>query len=197
MDPSPPRDNEEWPTPTRRTTRMLRRYARLSYRQIERSTGGPQSTAHRHAHYDTSRTYRKRGRKSKLSTEILDKIIQSLLGHYKKQISSWNSLVKKWNLNVFQPYACSRICRPDQGYHKCKACQKGYINPQNLKKRFEFAVKHVDEPIEFWKRVVFTDECHFERNNKSVDFAIRAPGERFCADCIQIQRKKSTTRFSV
>ncbi|KFY91584.1 hypothetical protein V500_04591 [Pseudogymnoascus sp. VKM F-4518 (FW-2643)] len=61
MDSSPPRANEEWPTPSRRTSRVLRRYAHLSYRQIERTTGIPKSTVHRHTHYNTSRTYRHPG----------------------------------------------------------------------------------------------------------------------------------------
>lgn len=49
---------------------------------------------------------------------------------------------------------------------------------------------HKDKDEDYWKQVVFTDGVHFAWNNRSVDFVIRAPGQRFCSDCIKYVDRK-------
>jgi len=197
MDSSPPPTNGEWPTPSKRTSRVLSRYAHMSVRKISTATGIPKSTVHDQLKASTSRTRekRKRGRKHKIDDDTIHKMIASLQGHYKERVKHWSELRSDWGLdctdqtlsNAFQRY----------GYHKCKACQKGLISPLNIARRHEFAQAHTETSIDFWKRVVFTDELHFARNNRSVDYVIRAPGQRFCSDCIQVRRQTTNVEYSV
>jgi transposase len=92
MDSSPPRPNQEWPTPSRRTSRVLKRYANYSERQVAAATGIPKSTVHDHLSRLTSRTYRQRGRKAKISISTIEKMIKALKGHYKERVKLWAEL---------------------------------------------------------------------------------------------------------
>ncbi|GFT27543.1 transposable element Tcb1 transposase [Trichonephila clavipes] len=40
--------------------------------------------------------------------------------------------------------------------------KKPYISEVNRKRRLEFAVKHKNKPMDFWKKVIFSDESKFE-----------------------------------
>ncbi|CAK9827588.1 Transposable element Tcb1 transposase [Anthophora retusa] len=47
-------------------------------------------------------------------------------------------------------------------YHGRVARKKYFVNETNRKKRLEFAKQHINTPIEYWNRVIFTDESKFE-----------------------------------
>ncbi|KFX88556.1 hypothetical protein V490_07570 [Pseudogymnoascus sp. VKM F-3557] len=197
MDSSPPPENGNWPTPSRRTSRTLRRYTDYSIRQIAQRTGIPKSTVFDHISAPTSRTIAKykTGRNHKCDSDTIDKIITSLQGHYNERVKPWAKLIKEWNLSI----SARTLAREfnARGYYKCKACQKGLISPLNLQRRLQFAEDNWNQSIIYWKSVIFTDECHFARNNRSVDYVIRARGQRFCSDCIQVRRKQTNVEFSV
>lgn len=46
--------------------------------------------------------------------------------------------------------------------HSHFARKRPFINNRNKKKRLEFAKKYANQPMEFWKRVLWTDESKFE-----------------------------------
>lgn len=48
-----------------------------------------------------------------------------------------------------------------KGYRGRVARKKPYISPKNVKKRLDYALKYVDKPVEFWEKVIFTDESKF------------------------------------
>ena len=195
MDSSPPLQNQDWPTPSRRTSRVLKRYANFSERQIAAATGIPKSTVHDHLSLPTSRTYRPRGCKTKIDSDTIEKMIASLQGHYNERIKPWSKLREQWDLNCTDQTLANAFAR--HGYYKYKACQKGYISPQNITRRLRFCEEHIYKSIDWWKRVVFTDELHFARNNRSVDYVIRQPGQRFYSDCIQVQCQKTKIEWLV
>jgi len=41
------------------------------------------------------------------------------------------------------------------GYHKCRACQKGYLSPVTVEKRKAFALDHGSWQLDRWKQVEF------------------------------------------
>jgi transposase len=122
-------------------------------------------------------------------------MITSLQGHYNERVKPWATLIKEWNLSI----SARTLAREfnAQGYYKCKACQKGLISLLNLQRRLQFAEDNWNQSITYWKSVIFTDECHLSRNNRSVDYVIRARGQQFCSDCIQVQQKQTNVEFSV
>ncbi|KFY61567.1 hypothetical protein V497_02873, partial [Pseudogymnoascus sp. VKM F-4516 (FW-969)] len=123
MDSSPPLDNQDWPTPSRRTSRVLKRYANFSERQIAAATGIPKSTVHDHLTLPTSRTYRPRGRKTKIDSDTIEKMITSLQGHYNERSKPWSKLREQWKLDCTDQTLANAFAR--HSYYKCKACQKG------------------------------------------------------------------------
>jgi DNA-binding transcriptional ArsR family regulator len=68
MDSSPPPTDGEWPTPSKRTSRVLSKYAHMSVRKIATATGIPKPTVQNHLKAPPSRTRNKqrRGRKCKV-----------------------------------------------------------------------------------------------------------------------------------
>jgi hypothetical protein len=46
-------------------------------------------------------------------------------------------------------------------YHGRVARRKYFVSEANRKKRLEFAKKYINTPMEYWKRVIFTDESKF------------------------------------
>jgi hypothetical protein len=72
-------------------------------------------------------------------------------------------------------------------YHKCIACQRGWVNQKTAQKRVDwstFMLERYPEP-EDWYRVRFSDECHFGWGDQQKLRIIRKPGQRYCYDCIQ------------
>lgn len=77
--------------------------------------------------------------------------------------------------------SCSGICVTPRtirnylhklGYKGRSARKKPYISETNRAKRLQFAYEYINKPLEFWKKVIFTDESKFclfgSDGNKSV-----------------------------
>lgn len=72
-------------------------------------------------------------------------------------------------------------------YRKCVACKKFWVNERLKEKRRDWAdymLKKYPDP-EDWKRVRFSDECHFGYGQIGKLRIIRKPKERYCPECIQ------------
>lgn len=135
MDSSPPQTDGKWPTPSKRTSRVLSRHAHMSARKIAAATGVPKSTVQDHLKAPTSRTCAKsqRGRKHKIDDDTIEKMIFSLQGHYNEHIKPWQILRSDWNLNCTDQTLASAFAQ--QRFHECKACQNGIMSPLNLIRR--------------------------------------------------------------
>jgi hypothetical protein len=78
----------------------------------------------------------------------------------------WPQLRQEWSLDCTDQILRAVFAR--RGYFKCKACQKGIISLLNKARQREFCDENIHNAIEFGKRVIFSDECHFARNNHFV-----------------------------
>ncbi|GFT89707.1 transposable element Tc1 transposase [Trichonephila clavipes] len=47
------------------------------------------------------------------------------------------------------------------GYHGRVVRKKPHISPVNRQKHLDFANEHVNKPLQFWKKVLFSDESKF------------------------------------
>lgn len=65
-----------------------------------------------------------------------------------------------------------RRCLKRNDLHGRRARKKSYISNANKKKRLEFAKENINNPPDFWNRVIFTDESKLElfctRGNQKV-----------------------------
>ena len=47
-------------------------------------------------------------------------------------------------------------------YHGRVARKKYFVSEANRKKRLEFAKQHINKPMQYWNRIIFSDESKFE-----------------------------------
>lgn len=50
----------------------------------------------------------------------------------------------------------------NEGIRGRRPVKKPFISEVNRKKRLDFATKYVNEPLDFWKKIIFSDESKFE-----------------------------------
>ena len=187
---TPPRGRGHGPehdTPKRAKAQYSRAHTKKSNYEIAGDLDTAESNVRRWVKMLTPQTRRStRGRKHKIDRDTVHKMISAMQGHYNERIKSWNELIEEWKLDISDRTLQRAFSK--EGYHKCKACQKGYISPNNQKKREEFGLNHLEWTNEQWHRVVFTNEAHFALNQQRSQLVIRNSEERYCNDCIQIRR---------
>lgn len=52
-----------------------------------------------------------------------------------------------------------------EGIMHRKAVQRPYLTDQHALQRLEFGVEHLNKPLSFWRRILFTDESSVERGS--------------------------------
>lgn len=72
----------------------------MSERKIAQVTGIPKTTVHDHLHFDSSRTARPRGRKPKIDSNTINKMIKSLYNYYNERVKPCEALIQEWKLCV-------------------------------------------------------------------------------------------------
>lgn len=141
----------------------------MGQRQISRITGVQQPTISRILRYQTSRRNRstRTGRPPKITQDTLQRIIQSLEGHYSQRNKPWSQLASSFNLDCSGQTVARAMNKA--GYHKCKACQKSYLTPWDKVRRVDFAESIQNYTMDDWAKVKFSDEIHFEVNDCNTD----------------------------
>jgi len=62
-----------------------------------------------------------------------------------------------------------------EGYTRCKACKKPFINHKTQKEQYYYSDEHLDNPIAFGRKRIYSDECSFDtskRGSKWVRYGI-------------------------
>ena len=153
----------------------------------------PRRTAYRIlAHKDdggTTRPKTKRGIKSKLTKQDVEKMEQIINSHDINQGAlSWQQLAVKAGL-VGEKKVHFRTVRAHMlslEYHKCIACPKNWLAPHIRAERRRFARQYQHWKLREWQKVRFTAEIRFGLDPQEKKLSIiRRPGERYCFDCIQ------------
>jgi hypothetical protein len=74
-----------------------------------------------------------------------------------------------------------------RNYRQCRACGAGYLETYNTDARLKWGKKMQKRfPLQLqYKNVLYHDEVHFCEYSHKQEFVIRAPGERYHADCKQ------------
>lgn len=171
------------------TPKKNRVYALLDYglsiRRVSRLEKVPVTTVHRWKTHPTERRqYEHRvGRKKLLTEPPWRRIKRYVTSGYKGRTATYSTIIKELQLNC----SVDTLHRfmAEHGYHKCKACQKPYINESTRKQRLEFARRYEHWSADDWEKVTFSDAVSFEVGKRSRDLVIRTRGERFCQDCLQ------------
>jgi transposase len=103
-----------------------------------------------------------RGRKSVISDaqiRVMERIIEE--ADIQERSMSWEALAIEAGVDC-----CARTVRRamhKRGYKKCIACRKSYVDPKLASKRIKYARDMLNKypRPEDWRRVRFSDKCHF------------------------------------
>lgn len=191
--PSPPPDsrgkkgNGEYPTPARARVFQLRGMGHTA-KQVEEETGIPVRTQGYWLRSNSERRTGKfrPGRQSKISGDVVDRIIKSLEGRYSIHRLDYKTQIKRNNLNVYVDTLKKAL--HERGLRKYRAVHQH---------RLVFAKKYIKWPTWKWKYVRFSDESHFHHNSRIADWVLHRRGERFQPDTIQKKFKVDANEFHV
>ena len=134
-----------------------------SERQIESMTGFPKSTIHSviQKYRETGSVANKAGRGRKRMTSARQD--RSLFVEMKKPRMDAELVASRSKELIGINVSPSTIRRRmyERGYHGRVARKKPYLNEYHIKRRLQFAKDHIDQPMEFWKKVIWSDESKF------------------------------------
>ncbi|KAI5787059.1 hypothetical protein EDC01DRAFT_617712, partial [Geopyxis carbonaria] len=147
----------EWTTPTR--TRVLDRLALgHSKKKISRDTGVPRATVQRWAQSGhTRRTGSSRpGRPHLLTQRDINHLIHVLRKNWEGRRLCWRKLGQQAGLTVSGRTIQRALA--SEGYTRCKACKKPFMDKNCRKSRLQYSKEHLDKPIEWWRQHMYSDE---------------------------------------
>ena len=182
--------------------------------QIRKKTKISESTQKTIYNFKTlRRKSRVRHKRKKIDDDIVQKMIKTLHESYHHKTWSWIEFNAKFNLNVIK--RCIKNKMNVEKYHKCRACQKNWINDDQAFKRVCWCKVRKNWSNWRWKKICFLcftyiycetltvfqihwfDECHFHQNFKHIDWIIRNKHEKYCSNCMQKRRKTTIFQFSI
>ena len=187
----------EWKSPKINRVKALHDWG-VSRKDIYHKEGVPVRTQYDMIHGPERRrgksSMTNRGGKSKIDKDTVKKMIKHIEGHYDRRTWDWEELREEFKLQCV--WETVRTTMNKAGYHKCRACQKSWINADQALRRRAFSDEHKNWPDWMIKRVHWSDELHFHQNSRHTEFVIRNEKERNCPDCTQKRRRTATTQIS-
>jgi transposase len=160
-----------------------------SEHQVEAKTGFARSTVHSviKKHRETGTVADKPGRGRKRKTSERDDRLLTLQIRKNRRLSA-ESVAQSSRSLVGVQLSPSTVRRrmQEREYHGCTPKKEPYLKPEHIKLRQQFAKAHVDKPIEFWEKVIWSDESKFNLfGSDGRMYVWRQPHEVCRRDCIR------------
>lgn len=160
-----------------------------SQREIARFIGvsqrGVATTLKRYAETHSYADRKRSGRPRKTS-KIDDRRIQML--SKRSRFRTVPDIRAEINETLSKPISAATVNRRlhEIGLYGRVAAKKPLLRAVNIRKRLNWAKKHLDWTIDQWKQVLWTDESKFEIfGSKRRTFCRRKPGERYKPECVK------------
>jgi rRNA maturation endonuclease Nob1 len=96
------------------------------------------------------RNHFRTGRPKKLTKHDIRRLICILRSDWEERKFSWGKLAKKAGLHVSSKTIKRALNW--EGYHRCRACKKLFINRETQHARTVYAMIHLHKPVEFYIR---------------------------------------------
>jgi hypothetical protein len=122
------------------------------------------NSAHQKLYKETSSfaSKPKSGRPSKLSEEQQKEIINLCEENRKRTSSQLNALCKEKLPEIKVSDSLIRRVLIKDGLHRRLCTRKPLLMGRNNEKRLAFALKYRDKPLDFWMKVLWSDEKQFQ-----------------------------------
>ena len=138
-------------TPRKSQLDLLRKQGKTRD-ECKEETGISQTAQKDAAHSSTLRREPlERHRRKKIDDDTTQKMIKALHGSYHHKTWPWEELRSKFKLNITE--RCLKDTMNAHGYHKCRACQKSWINDDQAFKRVCWCRAREHWPDLRWKEV--------------------------------------------
>jgi transposase len=185
MTSTPPRNppNGHWNTPMRSRVLALLDHG-VSKHEISRQTTVPRSTiinwsAERHSRRNKVRS----GRPPSLTQRDVRHLISILRKNWEGRRLCWRKLGQQAGLTA-SGRTIQRALEAE-GYTRCKACKKPFIDRPAQKARLAYSIEHLNKPEQWWQQHMYSDESTFDTSRRGSAWVTRLSTERDHNDCIQ------------
>jgi transposase len=158
--------------------------AGFSQLEVSRQTGVPRSTiGDWKRHPRSRRNHNRPGRPRHLDKHDVRRLIAIIRSGWEGRRLCWRKLGKEAGLSVSPRTIQRALAR--EGYTRCKACKKLFIDCTTKRQRKDYAHEHIHKPIEFWRAHMYGDECSFDTSKRGPAWVTRLPTERYHDHCMQ------------
>ncbi|PWW74905.1 hypothetical protein C7212DRAFT_203295, partial [Tuber magnatum] len=99
------------------------------------------------------------GRPRRLDKHNIRRLIGRLRSRWEERKLCWRWLGQEVGLSVSGQTILRALSR--YGYSRCKACKKPFINRQNQHEWMRYGCKHCQKPVDFWRKLMYSDKCFF------------------------------------
>lgn len=160
-----------------------------TYRQVEKETGIPFRTVgnimRKYNLIGTTASIAGRGRKRKTSKAIdRNIIIRIKQNRFESAQKIANKIEEDHNIKISSQTVRNRI--HEQGFQGRVCRKKPFLTKKHKQRRLAFAKKYVDMPIEFWKKVIWSDESKYNLISSDGQQKVwRKQGEAYKLSCMR------------
>jgi transposase len=160
-----------------------------SERQIEAKTGFAQSTVHsvikKHRETGVVADLPGSGRKRKTSARQ-DRLLTAQIRKNRRLSAEAVAQDSRSLIGVDVGASTVRNRMRELGYNARVARKKPYLKPDHIKLRLQSAKAHVSESMEYWNKVIWSDESKFKLSGSDGrDLVWRQPHEACRMDCVR------------
>ena len=183
----------EWSPKKRQSILSLLDTGVVTIAEIVAYTNVPRSTVYDIKKRATPFSKPRIGRPRVLSATDKRRIRRHITKSHKDRRDSPAAIIKALNLNCGKDALIVAI--QELGFHRRIARRRPALSQAAKKKRLEYArlVRHMG--LDYWKRIIFTDEMSVKVNmaRKTRDWVWRKAGEEFHADCVDYRKRETGT----
>ena len=161
----------------------------IKYQEIAAQTG----LTLRQVQYAITHTVtptKRKGRKSMLTDDEVQNIINWICASRKNRRTSWISIPTLLHLNV--SYKTIRTALRNAGFSRRVARRKPPISEKNRLARLRFAIEHSNWSLDQWAKILWSDETWINGDRHTKTYVTRRKGEEWDPTCIveKFQRRK-------
>ena len=145
--------------------------------------------------HDQQSHFLQTGQPQKLNKQDQWHLIQIATTSYEDQRLKWKELSQLTELNVSER-TIKQACQKKK-YHKCKTCWKSFLLMKTHWIQRHFAKIYGKVELNFWRRIMWSDECSFNMSRGITKWVIHTKKKRYHPACCESVFKSNLIFISI